>query len=68
MHTIEELDSPIRGFDDEPPVYPIIEATVEQQQPLLIIDDNDVLDGSSDSIEEDELLNNKYVELSIFTP
>ena len=61
MHTIEELDSPIRNFDDEPPVYPTVVSPVEQEQPLLVIDDNDVLDGSNESIEEDELLNNKYV-------
>lgn len=87
MHTIEELDSPIRTFDDEPPLYspsppnyrpspppssPL--AKVENEQPLLAINENqllassptpssNVVDGrlheSSSEDEEDELLNKK---------
>ena len=73
MNTIDELDSPIRTFDDEPPLYsppppdnhpsvPLVKA--EKEQPLLAIDDLvtaavDVIDDSLDEDEEDELLNKK---------
>lgn len=59
MHTIDELDSPIRTFDEEPPLYspsppnyrpspppssPLVKA--ENEEPLLAIDENHLLASS----------------------
>ena len=68
MHTIEELESPICSFDDEPPLCSPPEYDItppefsgavvaeDQEQPLLVIHDNPLLmetcDGGTGSADD----------------